>query len=45
MATDTRQLLAMRDHVRLVLDEIDSELAKRERPVRDRDYSDYRPHR
>jgi hypothetical protein len=45
MATDTRQLLAMRDHVRLVLEQIDSELAKRDRPVRDRDFGEYRPHR
>ena len=45
MADNTSQLLAMRDHVRLVLHEIESELARRDRPVRDRDYGDYRPHR
>lgn len=45
MADNTQQLLAMRDHVRLVLFEIESELARRDRPVRDRDYGEYRPHR
>lgn len=41
---DTRQLMAMRERYRLVLEHIDSELAKRDRPVRDRDYGEYRPH-
>lgn len=41
---DTRQLLAMRERYRFALEQIDSELARRNRPIRDRDYGEYRPH-
>jgi len=45
MPQSTKELMAMREHVRLMLAQIDHELAKRDQPVRDRDLADYRPHR
>ena len=45
--TTTTELLAMREHVRLMLAQIDDELVKRDRrsAKRDRDLAEYRPHR
>ena len=44
----TTELLAMREHVRLMLAQIDDELVKRNNrntSRRDRDLAEYRPHR
>ena len=46
--TTTTELLAMREHVRLMLAQIDDELCKRNNrnaSRRDRDLAEYRPHR
>jgi len=44
MTQSTKELLAMREHVRLMLAQIDHELSARSHRVRDRDLCDYRPH-
>lgn len=48
MPQTTTELLAMREHVRLMLAQIDDELRQRNDRAtqrRDRDLADYRPHR
>ena len=44
MTQSTKELIAMREHVRLMLAQIDHELSARQHRIRDRDYADYRPH-
>lgn len=44
MTQSTKELLAMRDHVRMMLEQIDHELAVRRHRIPDKDYANYRPH-